>query len=86
MIHTDLISKGIRFNNLYRGVIGQILITKPPGSQIVSTLINPPRVSAGELAGSTRTIARFSITDDSNNPINTNGEYWTARICIRWYQ
>lgn len=85
LIHSDLVQKGIRFNNTYSQVIGQVLIDVAPGSQIVSQPFNTAKVNADELAGNRRTILRFQLTDDKNREVNTNGEAWTARIVIRYF-
>jgi hypothetical protein len=84
LIASDLVSKGIRFNNRFNQVISQVLINVAPGSQIISTPFNPAKVDAQELAGAKRTIIRFRLTDDKLRPVNTNGEYFTARIVIRY--
>lgn len=84
LIKSDLISKGIRFNNEYNQTIAQVLIDVAPGSQIVSKPFNPARSVANELAGSTRTNLRMYLTDDVGNPVNTAGESWTARIVIKY--
>ncbi len=86
LIHSDMTNKGIRFNNNYNQTIAQVLIDVPPGSQIVSKPFNPAKVNAPELSGATRTNLRFWLTDDNNNRINTNNEYWSARIVIHWLQ
>ena len=78
LIHGDLTNKGIRFNNNYNQTLGQVLIDVPPGSQITSKPINPAKVSA------TRTNLRFWLSDDKNRRINTNNEYWSARIVIHY--
>jgi hypothetical protein len=85
LIHSDLTNKGIRFNNNYNQTIAQVLINVPPGSQIVSTPFNPARISASELGGANRTNLRFWLTDDKDRPVNTNSEYWTARIVIKYF-
>ena len=77
-------NKGIRFNNNYNQTIGQVLIDVPSGSQIVSKPFNPARVNAPELAGTTRTNLRFWLTDDEDRRVNTNNEYWSARIVIHY--
>lgn len=82
LIHSDLVSRGIRLNNNYNQTLGQVLIDVNPGSQIVSKPFNPPQVSADELAGTIKSTIRFWLTDQSNNTVNTAGEYWTARIVI----
>lgn len=84
LIHSDLTSKGIRFNNSYNQTISQVLIDVAPGSQITSKPFNPAKINAAELAGTTRTNLRFWLTDDKNRRINTNGEYWTARIVVHY--
>lgn len=84
LIASDLVQKGIRFNNRYNQIVSQVLINVSPGSQIVSAPFNPPKVHAQELAGARRTNLRFRLSDDKLRPVNTNGEYWTARIVIRY--
>jgi hypothetical protein len=84
LIHSDLTNKGIRFNNNYNQTIGQVLIDVAPGSQIVSRPFNPARINAQELAGSSRTNLRFWITDDEDRRVNTNNEYWSARVVIHY--
>ena len=86
LIHSDLTNTGIRFNNNYNQTIGQVLIDVAPGSQIVSKPFNPARINADELAGTSRTNLRFWLTDDEDRRVNTNGEYWSARIVIHWLQ
>ena len=84
LIHSDLTNKGIRFNNQYNQTISQVLIDVPPGSQIVSRPFNPARINAPELGGAKRTNLRFWLTDDKNRPLNTNNEYFTARVAIKY--
>ena len=84
LIHSDLTSKGIRFNNNYNQTIAQVLIDASPGSQIVSKPFNPAKINADELKGTTRTRLRFWLTDDRDRRVNTNTEYWTARIVINY--
>jgi hypothetical protein len=84
LISTDLVNKGIRFNNSYNQTVAQVLIDVAPGSQIVSRPFNPAKCNAQELAGTKRTNLRFWLTDDKQRPVNTNGEYFTARIVIHY--
>jgi hypothetical protein len=84
LIHSDLTTTGIRFNNKYNQTIGQVLIDVPPGSQIVSTPNNPAKINAPELTGARRSNLRFWLTDDTDNRVNTNSEYWSARIVIHY--
>jgi hypothetical protein len=84
LIGSDLVRHGIRFNNTYAGVISQVLIDVSPGSQIVSTPFNPSRIQCDELIGSKRTNLRFRLTDDKLRAVNTNGEFYSCRIVIRY--
>jgi hypothetical protein len=84
LIHSDLTNKGIRFNNNYNQTIAQVLIDVSPGSQIVSHPFNPAKINAPELAGAKRTNLRIWLTDDQDRRVNTNGEYFTARIVIHY--
>lgn len=84
LLHSDLTNKGIRFNNNYNQTVSQVLIDVSPGSQIVSHPFNPAKISAPELAGAKRTNLRIWLTDDQDRRVNTNGEYFTARIVIHY--
>lgn len=84
LIHSDLTNRGIRFNNTYSQTIAQVLIDVPPGSQIVSKPFNPARINARELGGAKRTNIRFWLTDDSQRAVNTNNEYYTCRVAIKY--
>lgn len=82
LIHSDLCSRGIRFNGNYNQTISQVLIDVAPGSQIVYSPFNPAIVNAQELAGVKRTRIKFWLTDDKDRLVNTNSEYWSARFTI----
>jgi hypothetical protein len=84
LLGSDLVRQGIRFNNTYAGVIAQVLIDVSPGSQIVSTPFNPSKIQCDELIGTKRSNLRFRLTDDKLRPVNTNGEFYSARIVIRY--
>jgi hypothetical protein len=84
LIHSDLTDSGIRINGTYNQVISQVLIDVSPGRQIISKPFNPARISSQELAGVKRTKVKFWLTDENGNPVNTNGEYWTARVVIKF--
>lgn len=86
LIHSDLVSRGIRVNNQYDQTIAQVLIDVPPGSQIVSTPFNPPKSPAWELIGATRNRIRFWLSDQTGAAVNTNSENWSARLIIEYEQ
>ncbi len=85
LIKSDLVNRGIRFNNAYSQIITQVLIDVLPGSQIVSSPRHPAVTNAQELAGTNRNQLRFYLTDQRSQPVDTNGEYWTSRITIKYY-
>lgn len=84
IIHSDLTNSGIRFNNQYDQAVAQVLIDVAPGSQIVSTPYNPPRIMVDELVNTKRDLIRMWLTDDKNRRINTNSENWSCRLLIKY--
>jgi hypothetical protein len=83
-IHSDLVGQGIRVNNTYTQTIAEVNITVNPGSQIVDKPFHPAKSDASALAGVKRGTVRFWLTDDSNNAVDTNSEYWTTRLTIQY--
>lgn len=84
LIHSDIVANGIRFNNTYVQAITEVLIDVSPYEQINSTPFNPARSQANELRGIHRNNITFWLTDQDNRRINTNGEYWSLRMVIRY--
>ena len=84
LLHCDLVSRGIRINNIYTQVIDQIIIDVPPNNQIQSRPFNPVRVPAEELIGESRKNIRIWLTDDKNRFVDTNGEFYSARVVIHY--
>jgi hypothetical protein len=86
LISSDLVSKGIRINNKHNQVIAQIPIpsTTSVGSQIIYVPFNASKTDGQDLQGVTRTVLRFQLTNEKLELIDTNGEYWSARIVIHY--
>ena len=84
LLHSSLVSQGIRINDTFSSVISNILIDVAPGSQIISKPFNPAKIASPELNDTRKTTLQFWLTDDENRVVNTNGEYFTARIVIRY--
>ena len=84
LIHSDLVSRGIRINARYSNVIAQILIDKPIGSQLISTPQNPPAIAANELISEKRKNLRFWLTDQNDTLLNTRGELFSVRLVIHY--
>lgn len=84
LLHCDLLTRGVRYNNTYSQVLDQVLIDVAPGSQIISAKFRPPEIPEPDLAGTIRNNIRFWITDDQLQSINTNQETWSARIVVKY--
>ncbi len=85
LITGDIVDHGIRFNNRYAQVMTQVLIDVAPGSQITASPRHPAKSDANNLIGAKRTNLRFRLTDDKLRPVDTNGEYFTTRIVIKYW-
>lgn len=85
LIHSDLVSRGIRINDRYQNIIAQLLINVAPGSQIIDSPFNPPEIPCQELAGESRKNIRFWITDNNNRLLDTKGELFGVRLIIHYY-
>jgi hypothetical protein len=85
LIHTDLVQSGIPVNAIDNAVIAKVFIDKAPGSLINYQPNNIPVANAQELIGSKRSSARFFLTDQRDNPVDTNGEFWSFTMVIRYY-
>jgi hypothetical protein len=84
LIHSDLVNNGIRYNNVYNQTIGEVLIDVAPQEQINSQPFNPATSDASDLRGVKRNNVSFWLTDENNVKLDTNTEYWGARILIRY--
>ena len=63
--------------------IAAIEIDASPGHQILYRPFFAPKVSASSLKSKT-SVMRFSLTDQSGNPVNTQGEYYQAQLLLEW--
>ena len=84
-IRGDLVNDGVPVNSTATGVLANIFIDTIPGSLINYVPQNPPIVFANDLIGARRTQIRFSLTDQRNQPVDTNGEYYAFVIQINYY-
>lgn len=85
LLHCDLVDKGLRLNNTYSHVIGQVLIDVKPNKQIIYQPQNPPVVSAAQLIGASRTRIKAWLTNENNVHIDTNGEYFSFRLRLSYF-
>jgi len=84
LIHSDLVSLGLRNNSSYSQIISQVPITEDVGHQINYSPFNPPRIPAMELIGQKRNTIKFWLTDQRNKLVNTNSEVFSVRLCINY--
>lgn len=77
-------SRGLRFNNIYRGIIAQVLIDERPGSQITFAPYNPAKTNVNHLRGTRISKITMSLMSDTGSLVNTGGEYWSVRLVIRF--
>lgn len=84
-IRGDLVNDGVPVNSTATGVLANIFIDTIPGSLINYVPQNPPIVFANDLIGARRTQLRFSLTDQRNQPVDTNGEYYAFVVQINYY-
>jgi hypothetical protein len=84
LVHCDLARSGIRLNNTYSQIIGNPLIDVAPGKQIIYSPQYPPLCEANHLRGQRRTRVKCWLTDDQNQAVDTNGEYWSFRLRLSY--
>ena len=84
LLHSDIVTRGMRVNNQYNQTIARILIDETPGSQILFRPYNPLKIGAWDLMGATRNRIKFWLTDQDNNAVNTNGEIFSAIVVIKY--
>tara|TARA_R110000782_G_scaffold206115_1_gene294356 strand:- start:961 stop:1782 length:822 start_codon:yes stop_codon:yes gene_type:complete len=85
LISGDLVSNGVPVNNINKGILGEVLITAPPGSQINYTPFLPPSIDATELIGKTKNFFTFTLTDQIGRSVDTNYETWSFLIVISYF-
>lgn len=76
---------GLVVNRNSTGVITQVPIDVPPGSQIVYQPVYPVWFSASELLNGGRQKWTFALTDQAGRPTPTLGENWSFVLSIRYH-
>jgi hypothetical protein len=85
LIHSSLVNGGIPVSGKSTSVISRVLISSPPGTQIISEPFNPIKISAQHLAGSQVSRAHFWITtQDGVTSPDFNSENFSVLIVIRY--
>ena len=81
----ELSQGGIPINTGSFNTIANVKIGVPPGSQIVYAPFHPPIVNCDFLIGKKVSSLNFSLTDQSNNPVNTNSETYSLNATFKYY-
>ncbi len=85
LIHSDLITRGFVLNNTSTDVVAQVHIDVSPGSQIIFSPFNPVIIQANELIQNPRRCINVRLTDHENQPVNTNGEFFSVKFIIEYF-
>ena len=85
LINSDLVHTGVPVNSNSSTVLGVVYIDVPPGELINFQPQNPLIVNADELIAGTRTGFRFTLTNQNGLLLNTNGEFWSFILVIRYF-
>ena len=85
LIRSNIVSQGIPVNSIGQGIISQIPITVPPGSQINYQPYNPIQVDASELVGMGKNVFTFSLVDQNLRPTPTAGESWNFVLVLNYF-
>lgn len=83
-IHTDLVTNGLRKNSTYSRIAGVVPISANVGSQISYQPVHPTRVPCPHLRGHRINSAKFWLTNELSQYVNTGGEYWSALVSIEY--
>ena len=83
-VHTSLSSGGIGLSGTSTDVVGAIVPNTGVGGQITFQAPFPLHCSCEHLRGSTTTSAAFYITNQNNEPLDTNGDHWSLQLLLSW--
>ena len=83
-IRSSMLENGMTINNYGGGLIGNVLITEKPGSQINYQPVNPITINAENLIGKSIRNISFDLLDDSFRNVDTNGELWSFTVSIKY--
>ena len=83
-IHSDLVQQGVPSNGTFRQILAPVLITSPPGTQIVYEPRHPLRVSLEDKIGAKLKKLSFWLTDQNSDRVDTAGEDWACSLVIRY--
>jgi len=80
LVHTDITDKGLSINGQYTQTVAQILPDVRSGSLIVFQPLSPLRIDCDNLKGTNLESFRVWITNEKNEAISTNGEFYSMLL------
>ena len=80
LVHSDITSKGLSINGQYTQTVAQILPDVRSGSLIVFQPLSPLRIDCDNLKGTNLESFRVWITNEKNEAISTNGEFYSMLL------
>jgi hypothetical protein len=84
LVHSDITNKGLSINGNYSQTIAQILPDVRSGSLIVFQPLSPLRIDCDNLNGTELQSFRVWITNERNESISTNGEYYSMLLKLSY--
>ena len=83
-VHTSLSSGGIGNSGTSTDTVGAVVPNTGVGGQITFQAPFPLHCSCDHLQGSTTTSATFSITNQNNVALDTNGDHWSLQLLLSY--
>ncbi len=85
LIHSDLCSEGIRLNGEFNQAIAKVdILDTGVGELITNQYFVPVVCECSYLIGAMRKSWRIWLTDQNNERVNTQGEFFNAQIVIQY--
>lgn len=86
LIKSNLLGSGIPLNKIGSGILSNIQIDVPPGSQITAQPQHPIKSVADELIGMSKQNLIFTLLDQLQRDVSTAGETWSFTLVLKYYQ
>jgi len=84
LVHSDITSKGLSINGQYSQTVAQILPDVRSGSLIVFQPLSPLKIDCDNLKGTELQSFRVWLTNEKNESISTNGEYYSMLLKLSY--
>ena len=85
LIQSDLISGGIPVNNDSNGILANVQIDQPPGSQVNYAPRHPTKCDCTELVGQYKNAFVIRLRDQLLRPVDTNEYDFTCLLVFKYF-